>query len=66
MQNAGFDPYLYEDFVEETVELFNLLAAPEVIENKYNDKPLLEVFTSQEKSDAIVTHLKVCVSYHFP
>jgi len=63
LNSAGFAEYLYEDFVEETVEALKTIASAISNETHYQDKVLLEIFNIQEKSDAIITHIKVSLSY---
>lgn len=51
--------YLYEDFVEETMELFVEISKTPAVDEPFNDAPLLEVLNTAHRSDAIITHLKV-------
>ena len=50
--------YLYEDFVSETMDLFDLIRQKPTIDAPNDDSALVEAFNAQFRSDAIITHFK--------
>ena len=59
MVAVGMAEYLYEDFVDETMQLFNTISQKPAVDSPYDDSPLLEAFNADDKSNAIITHFKV-------
>ncbi|EPS36771.1 hypothetical protein H072_9639 [Dactylellina haptotyla CBS 200.50] len=64
MNEVGMSEYLYEDFVEETIELLKTISQSPAIDNPYDDTPVVEAFNRDDASNAIITHLKLLVSAH--
>ncbi|KAF3915716.1 hypothetical protein AA313_de0200799 [Arthrobotrys entomopaga] len=62
MTDVGMSEYLYEDFVEETMELLKTISQSPAIDNPYDDKTIVEVFNRDDASNAIITHLKLLTS----
>lgn len=56
LNNAGYDPMLYEDFAEETFDLLRRLATANPADNA--ESILLETFNNEETQNYIITHLK--------
>ncbi|KAK6353403.1 hypothetical protein TWF696_005369 [Orbilia brochopaga] len=59
MDDVGMSEYLYEDFVDETMQLLSSIQESPVIDNPYDDKHLLATFNAEDKSNGIVTHLRL-------
>ncbi|KAF3912727.1 hypothetical protein ABW21_db0209362 [Orbilia brochopaga] len=59
MDGVGMSEYLYEDFVEETMQLFSALQQSPVIDNPYDDQLLLATFNDEAMSNGIITHLRL-------
>ncbi|KAF3930180.1 hypothetical protein ABW20_dc0100832 [Dactylellina cionopaga] len=64
MNDVGMSEYVYEDFVEETMDLLNVIGKAPVVDNPYDDTTLIEAFNQDDKSNAIITHLKLLTSAH--
>ncbi|KAJ6264128.1 Ubiquitin thioesterase [Drechslerella dactyloides] len=62
MDDVGMSEYLYEDFVDETIQLLTIIQEASVLDNPYDDKPLLATFNTEDKSNGIVTHLRLLTS----
>ena len=68
LNTAGFEEHLYEDFVEESINLLRIVAAS--LPTSPHNRVLLEKFNDPGVSSAIITHLRVhwlhgvCSSYH--
>jgi ubiquitin thioesterase protein OTUB1 len=59
MSMAGMEPYIFEDFVDATITLFNRISASPVIDRPYDVSPVVDAFNDTELSNAIITHFKV-------
>ncbi|KAK6341926.1 hypothetical protein TWF730_001410 [Orbilia blumenaviensis] len=62
LDQVGMSDYLYEDFVEETINLLKVIGESPAIDNPYDDKFLVEAFNKDDTSNAIITHLKLLTS----
>ncbi|KAF3941312.1 hypothetical protein ABW19_dt0202253 [Dactylella cylindrospora] len=62
MDSVGMSEYLYEDFVEETLKVFSDISQSPAIDAPYDDSPLLAAFNDDDRSNAIITHLKLLIS----
>jgi ubiquitin thioesterase protein OTUB1 len=60
LNQAGFEPYLYEDFAD---ELFNLIRsiANAIGEGSNGDEVLLNAFNDEQVQNYIITHFKVSI-----
>ena len=54
---AGFEPYLYEDFADETFDLMRRLM--QTLQTGNGDEILLEAFNDDMLQNSIITHLRV-------
>lgn len=62
MSMAGMEPYIFEDFVDATITLFNRISASPVIDRPYDVSPVMDAFNDTELSNAIITHFKFLTS----